>query len=280
MRRRRFVAAIAAVVVAIATPAAATPIGGDGEVRFGRSDVMGFDPCGLPTTSQMATWWRSSPYFDIGIYIGGSDRACLMPGLNSTWATNAHNQGWGFYPIWVGPQPACWTGGGATMSSTSSVARQQGLNEAVSAIQTMRNLGFTGINVIYYDMEGYPTSNSVCRDAVDAFVDGWDTEIQAVGEKAGVYGSSCASAPADWVSIAHVPDYVWLGAYNGDPDVWGLQCIADQLWNGGRRLHQYRGSHIESWGGLSIANVDNDCAYGGVVPHGHGVSDIACTRES
>jgi hypothetical protein len=48
-------------------------------------------------------------------------------------------------------------------------------------------------------------------------------------------------------------------------------------WVSDQRLHQYRGGQSETYNGVSI-NIDNDCADGLVVPHGHDTGgDPACT---
>ena len=39
----------------------------------------GFDACAAPSAATMATWLRLSPYRAVGVYIGGSDRACAQP---------------------------------------------------------------------------------------------------------------------------------------------------------------------------------------------------------
>ena len=53
------------------------PIAAASTVSTYKSRHLGFDLCTAPTDSpQMSTWWASSPYFDIGIYVGGSTRSC------------------------------------------------------------------------------------------------------------------------------------------------------------------------------------------------------------
>jgi hypothetical protein len=70
-----------------------------------------------------------------------------------------------------------------------------GRTAADSAVSAAYNLGFTGRNVYYFDMEAYPTGNASCKTAVNSFVNGWSDQLQNYwGEKAGVYGSGCGSA--------------------------------------------------------------------------------------
>jgi len=61
----------------------------------GTSMHLGFHECEAPTISQLTNWWTSSPYFDVGIYIGGASRSCPNGNLTSSWITQAQNQGWG-----------------------------------------------------------------------------------------------------------------------------------------------------------------------------------------
>ena len=44
----------------------------------------GFDACTAPSAATMATWLRLSPYRAVGVYIGGSDRACAQPALTAS----------------------------------------------------------------------------------------------------------------------------------------------------------------------------------------------------
>ena len=260
--------------------AGATPIGGTGEIRYGVSKRKGFDACSAPSQSAMQTWWNNTPYWDVGIYIGGVNRACSQPNLTSSWATNVHNQGWSFYLIWVGLQAPCVSFSASTFSTDPATATSQGRQAADNAVVAAANLGFNGMNVYYFDMEAYNTGNSTCRTAVRSFVNGWSDQIQSYwGEKAGVYGSGCGSAVDDWAYIGHPPNDIWVADWNLDPDVWGLGCVPNSHWISDQRLHQYRGGHNETWGGVTIS-IDNDCADGLVTPHGHDTTgDPACYQE-
>jgi hypothetical protein len=62
----------------------------------------------LPEFQQLKSWWDSSPYYDIGIYLPGSpsgpNSANPKSGaaLNADWVSLASSIGWGFIPIWSG----------------------------------------------------------------------------------------------------------------------------------------------------------------------------------
>ncbi len=227
----------------------------------------------------MSNWWPYSPYWDIGIYIGGSNRACPQPNLTSSWVQTVNQQGWDYYLTWVGPQSPCASGGpyNTYINNDVTTAYNQGKAEANAAISAASNLGIYGLKAYYYDLEAYNMSNETCRWAANSFVNGWSYSLQVLsGQKAGVYGSPCNAI--DWPFISNIPWVVWLADWNLDPDVWGLACLADGYWVYNQRLHQYRGGHAETWGSYTL-NVDNDCANGLVVPNGHLNADPACTVE-
>ncbi len=59
---------------------------------------------------------------------------------------------------------------------------------------------------------------------------------------------------------------VWLAwwnytTYNPNASVYGSSCVSDSLWSNHQRIHQYTGSHDESWGGITI-NVDSNAVDG------------------
>lgn len=241
---------------------------------------QGFDICEIRPLSQMQTWWNNSPYNAVNLYIGGSARACSNSILSASYLSQLHAQGWRFIPTWVGPQASC-TGYSSRMSSDPAVAYNQGIAEANSALAVAANLGLTESNqsgtVIYYDLEAYDTSHSICRAAANSFISGWTYQMQAMGNLAGVYGASCASAPSDWASLANVPDALWVANWYANPGyvsytrtatVWNAACLSNSLWANHQRLRQYAGDHNETWGGLTL-NIDSNVLDGPLtIPNG------------
>lgn len=231
------------------------------------SNRPAFDTCFLPTPGQMAAWWAGSPYSEANLYIGGANRGCESHNaryLNAQWVETVGNQGWNFIPTWVGPQAPC-TNFVSRMSNNSSEAYAQGRSEAEAAARAAQALGLTnsglGGTVIYYDMEpydiqGYPQVPN-CRGAVNAFVDGWADRLNELGNRAGVYGASCASHMSDWAGLTHVPDDIWPAhwvdtSYNPNITVWDVACIDNSLWSDRQRIRQYAGDHNETYGGVTI----------------------------
>src|SRR5215472_8796708 len=73
------------------------------------SQFPGIDTCDAPSVAQMQAFWSGTPYWNIGIYIGGSMRACAQANLTSSWLQQVGPTGigWHFMPLWVGPQAPC-----------------------------------------------------------------------------------------------------------------------------------------------------------------------------
>ncbi|NWG07050.1 MAG: DUF1906 domain-containing protein [Chloroflexi bacterium] len=235
---------------------------------------QGFDKCEIPTLGQLQTWAASSPYKAVNLYIGGSARACDNLALTSNYLNLLSEQGWKFIPTWVGPQAPC-TNYFSKMSWDRPTARSQGIAEANLAVDTLAALGLTFPDttgsVVYYDIEYYGSSDTECRGAVKAFMNGWVSQLHARGNLAGVYASpACDTGLSDFQSIAYVPDVVWIAAwyYNvGSPNntydptasVWDWlgNCMPNTVWADHQRLRQYAGPHNETWGGLTM-NIDSN----------------------
>src|ERR1017187_308951 len=149
------------------------------------SQQLGFDKCAADTVAHMQTWFASSPYYDTGIYIGGSNRSCSQPNLTASWLSQLGTT-WRFMPLWVGPQAPCTscpTCG--TMSATAATAASQGTAEADSAANAAAALGLASPTIVYYDMEQYNATAS-CSAAVSAFVNAWVQRMKQRGNLAGV----------------------------------------------------------------------------------------------
>src|SRR5256886_17094210 len=113
-------------------------------------------------------------------------------------------------------------------------------------------------------MEGYKSNDSACTKAVQSFVTGWVTELRADSFLAGVYGSA-ASTIRDVSTLGPaLPDVVWIANWNGVEAVFGDPYVSDTLWASHQRVHQYKGGHQETWGGVAI-NIDSSFVDGAVV---------------
>lgn len=224
---------------------------------------LGFDACTAPSPRSMAAWGRS-PYRAIGVYIGGVNRACSQPNLTAGWVSAQTQAGWHLIPTYVGLQaPTSSCTSCAKLSPSQAVA--QGAAAAVDAVADASAIGIAPGNPIYNDMESY-TQTASATAATLAFLEGWTNKLHALGYTSGVYSSS-ASGIEDLVSRIgtgyNLPDYIWMANWNGRADTADPYVPAG-AWTPHKRIHQYRGGHDETWGGVTI-NIDNNYVDAGTV---------------
>jgi hypothetical protein len=208
---------------------------------------LGFDTCTAPSAGQMKAW-VASPYNTVGIYIGGSERACAQPNLTRSWITARAAAGWHFIPLYVGWQ-AAWD------SLTATAPATLGRQDADDAAARAQRLGIGRGALLYYDMESYKTTAQ--GNAATAFLSAWTAELHAKGYRSAVYSSASTGiadlvarrgkmTEPDVVEIAH-----WNGVADADPkstpaNAWPMQ-----------RAHQYVGNTTGTYGGVKIS-IDKD----------------------
>jgi hypothetical protein len=261
-------AMVLAVVVGALAVVPAAPAGAQVASKA-TGPAQGFDTCGAPTSATMSSWWTSSPYTSVGIYIGGALRGCpTQPNLTPSWVSTVVTQGWRLIPIWVGPQAPCG-GFSQSISTNSATATAQGVTEADGAAAAAQSLGLAGAP-IYYDMEGY-TQGGACSTGVQAFMSGWTGELHNLGYLAGLYSSLCSGID-DVAAVYQAPSYntvdaIWAAAWNNTPNLFGYtSCgFSDSAWPNHQRLHQFMGAHDETWGGVTI-NIDTNAVDGPTAP--------------
>jgi len=236
---------------------------------------LGFDRGMAPTVSQMQTWWNYSPYYDYQVSLPGAANHPVNPNLIPKWVTQVENQGWGLWPVWVGPQATCMFNPHITTvfitAANPTQAYTQGQAQATAAINALVALGLG--NIVYYDMENYNRSNTACVNIVIGFLNGWIHALQTAGLKAGVYGN-VAPAALDYSQLNPLPDDVWVTlatVLSTPPNVtiWNLAssqvALCDiysnpqppspcPLWSNDQRIHQYivdganKITYTETWG--------------------------------
>jgi hypothetical protein len=262
--------ALAAAALLTASPAHAVPEGN------GTNQGKGFEACAAPSTSTMQGWWTNTPWSWVGVYVGGSVRACSQPNLTSSWFNTTYAQGWRYQLIWVGPQAPCTTFS-SRISSNTSTAYTQGKNEAISAWNALNSLGFGNATntPVVYDMEAYP-NDAACRAAVKSFMQGWVDQLSvAPAQLAGTYGSACGSYLQDLASMTKPVNYIWAAAWDADPSVYHVSCISTSSWTNHQRFKQYQGGHNETWGGVTL-NIDTDCGDGPTAAGGYLYANSSC----
>lgn len=207
----------------------------------------GFDACNTPSRRMMRAWRGHSPYRAIGIYIGGSDRACAQPNLSRSWVRYAATAGWRFIPLYAGPQ--------AAFGELRHPVRQ-GTAAARDAVTDARRLGFGRHTPIYYDMEAYRPR---ARPLALRFESAWTRQLHRLGYSSGLYSSSdsgIADLSAQYGSRRYArPDVIddaeWNGAANTND-----RNLRQGQWHL-RRIHQYRVNVTQRYGGVRI-NIDQD----------------------
>jgi hypothetical protein len=258
-----------ALALAIAAAASAGAVVADAaprSVSVGRATFTGygFDACTAPSLNALGAW-LASPYRAVGIYVGGVNRACADGNLSASWVESATSGGWSLFPLYVGLQAPCVSQKGLARIDPASAAAE-GAAAASDAVGRAQFFGLEAGVPIYFDMESYATNDPSCTQAVQQFVMAWVDGLHAAGYVAGVYGSA-ASMMRDMVPLATAgtspPDQIDIGNWNGKESVFGDPYVPDAYWAHHQRIHQYRGGHKETWGGVTI-NIDNDYLDGAV----------------
>ena len=229
----------------------------------------GFDTCSAPSLATMQSW-LASPYRAVGIYIGGVNRACPDGNLSVSWTTSVVAVGWNLLPLYVGLQAPCVSQAGLALINPST-ATADGSAAADDAVTRAAVFGLSAGSPLYFDMEGYKTNSPACTKAVQSFLAGWAQRLRSQGYLAGVYGSA-ASTIRDLIPSAGNPttgpDAVWIANWNGQTTVFGDPYVADTYWPSHQRIHQYRGGHHETYGGVTV-NIDSNTVDGPVVGAGN-----------
>lgn len=226
---------------------------------------LGFDACAAPSSRAM-TAWAASPYRGIGIYIGGSNRACSQPNLTAKWVEEQVAAGWHLIPTYVGLQaPTSACSSCASLSSSTGRAAQQGVEAASDAVEEAAEIGMGPGSPIYFDMEAYTRTTSATA-AVLTFLSAWTSQLHTLGYVSGVYSSS-SSGIADLGraigSTYTLPDHIWTANWNGRQDTLD-PYLPSTAWANHQRIHQYRGGHNETYGLVTI-NIDNNYIDGATV---------------
>jgi hypothetical protein len=224
---------------------------------------LGFDACTAPSSRSMAAW-GASPYRAIGVYIGGGNRGCSQPNLTSSWVSAQTSAGWHLIPTYVGLQaPTSSCSSCAKLSASRATA--QGEEAAVDAVAQAASVAMGPGSPIYFDMESYSRTSSATA-ATLAFLEAWTEKLHSLGYVSGVYSSGASGIVdlADQLGSGYnLPDNLWFANWNGQATTTDPYVPASG-WGAHQRIHQYRGGHDESYGGVTI-NIDNNYVDAGTV---------------
>ena len=225
-----------------------------------------FDTCTAPSLAALAAWRGTSPYTGVNIYFGGRSRACAQPNLTASWVSSASAANWSLVPTYVGDQPFC-VFGTRSYRYTASGAAARGAADGADAVAKARALGLLSGSALYADVEHYDRAAPGCVAAVRTYVSEWTRALHRGGFLAGVYvhqDSGLADLAGSYVSSSLArPDAVWMARWDNVATVTNWPTAGNTLWAEWQRSKQYRGDHIETWGGVSI-NIDSNIISGPV----------------
>jgi Rv2525c-like, glycoside hydrolase-like domain len=248
-----------------------TPTNGLAASSMARTDVFSgyaFDACSAPALASIQAW-SASPYRAVGVYIGGVNRACKQSNLTPTWVQTTVGLGWSLLPLYVGLQAPCVSQSGLSkIAKNTTTAATQGREAADDAATDATALGLPAGSPIWFDMEGYHLGDAACTSSVQSFAAAWNAELSAAGFVPGIYGSA-ASTIRDVSVGAAAPQLVWIANWNGVQSVFGDPYVSDSLWTNHQRIHQYKGGHRETYGGVTIdidSNVVDSTVVGSAAP--------------
>jgi hypothetical protein len=278
--------AVLALVGSVLVGLTASPAQAAGRATPRNFTGYGFDQCVAPTQSAMDAWLRHSPFWAVGVYTTGDSRFCRdQPNLTPTWVETQLRNGWRILPITLGPQASCTTRDryrkqeriNPDPTKRYAKARAQGRREARTAVAEAARLGMGPKSTLWYDLEGdFSVSNTNCRESALSFVSAWTNELHELGYRSGYYSS--AGTGIKMLDDARVnrpgryamPDQLWVARWSGvpgrinDPGMY----LREDGWQPHARVHQYRGGHNETHGGVTI-NIDSnwlDVGKGTVAP--------------
>ncbi len=271
--------ALACVATLVAGVLRADPTSAGDRVMPGSFTGYAFDACQAPTQEQMDAWLERSPYWGVGIYIAGDNRSCpVQDNLDSTWVDEQTRKGWRLLPLTVGRQAACshskrWEKISADPAGGYAAARRQGRDEARSTIVAAQGYGIAEGSTQWLDLESFDTSRTRCRESALAFVSAWTGTLHHRGYRSGFYSS--ASSGIRMLDRARVgtprrytlPDQIWIADWNAREHT-GSTYVAAAGWTPHRRVHQFRGDHEETHGGVTL-EIDSsfmDVGRGTVAP--------------
>lgn len=229
---------------------------------------LAFDACATPDQAAMDAWLESSPYWAVGVYLGGSNRYyCGADGttdaLSADWVATQARHGWRILPLWVGPQASC-AGYADVIDATNrdgyAPARAQGRAAANQAVAAARALGVGAGSTLWYDLEDFDLqASNDCRRSALSFLSAWTKRLHSLHYVSGVYSNVAAGVHAldyaDAVSPrAYVePDQVWYAWGNGRADTAiDTKWVRRGSWQPHRRVHQYRHDVRRTYGGVTL----------------------------
>ena len=268
----------------VATGLSAPPAQAASRVTPGSFTGFAFDTCTTPSNADMDAWRASSPFWGVGVYIGGAELSrCTKEAetkLDAAWVSRQAQRGWRVLPIWVGPQADCADDPYTSRIDTSkrssyAAARSQGAANAGAAVKRAKNLGIPAGSTLWYDIEAFDNSVQDCRRSVLSFLSSWTKRLHGLGYTSGVYSSVASGIHvldnADKLSPGSyaMPDQVWYAWANKRANtVIATKWVRRTSWMPHARVHQYVIDTYATYGGVRMEVDRNflDVGRGSVAP--------------
>ncbi|EGD42448.1 peptidoglycan binding domain-containing protein [Nocardioidaceae bacterium Broad-1] len=270
--RRALGAGVIAGMMVVAGLASAGPATAANPVTPGNFTGFGFDQCQAPSQTAMDQWWKHSNFTGVGIYIAGKSRACrVQTYLSATWVRTQQARGWRLLPITLGPQASCNPrypryGDDPKINPDPAdgyaAARRQAVAEANAAVAAAQTYGIAAGSTMFYDLEAFDIANRTCRESAMWFISAWSYRIKVLGYRSAMYSSAASGIKAIYdvwraqPSGFTFPSDLWIADWDGKANT-STTYIPDTVWSDHDRVKQYRGSHDETHGGVTI-NIDSD----------------------
>lgn len=272
--------AASAVLAVVAGSLAAPPAAAATKVTPGSFTGFAFDTCDTPDSATMDVWRETSPFWGVGVYMGGEATTCDNANLTPAWVTRQAKRGWKILPLWVGPQAECSTVGYAAdidsrSASGYAAAARQGRVNATSAVRRAKDLGIRPGSTLWYDIEDFGLGDDDCRRSVLTFLSAWTKRLHALDYSSGVYSNVSAAIDAldyaDTVSPGSyaMPDQIWYAWKNGRADTFiDDKWVRDDNWTPHARIHQFVLDTVVEHGGIEMKIDKNfmDVGRGSVAP--------------
>ena len=229
----------------------------------------GFDACTAPIDECARRRGSPSPYRALGIYLGGVNRACKDGNLSASWVASDGRR-------WAGTCCRCTSGSRRRASARPGSRASRPCGDGLERRDVPRPTTPAGLastfglptgSPIYFDMEGYAATTRTCTKAVQSFVTGWVTELTREATFAGRLRQRRLHDPRRRRRSAALDARRDL-----DRELERRRrrvrrpVRQDSLWTNHQRVHQYKGGHNETWGGVTI-NIDSNFVDGAVVGH-------------
>jgi hypothetical protein len=237
----------------------------------GRFAGLGFDTCTAPDQASMDVLRAESPYWGVGVYIGGPERSCPQPDLDAAWVRTQAARGWHIFPVWAGRQSQCSDKPFEThISARNARATAQGAASANDAVRAAQRLGIAKGSTLFLDVEGYDNTTSACNQPVLSYQSGWNTRLAKLGWKGGFYSAgSSGIASVGFIKQTQpdaytLPKSIWISAADGKATTNVPRFIDNGLWRH-ERLHQYRIDVWRTFGGVRLQLDENAIDVGGGV---------------